>query len=108
MSRIVLKPGKEKSLLRRHPWVYAGAVARVEGSPASGATVDIRGADGRFLAWAAFSPTSTIRARAWSFAETARVDADLLRQRVNAAVQRWPRMPVRCGSCSARLTVCRD
>ena len=88
MSRIVLKPGKEKSLLRRHPWVYAGAVARVEGSPASGATVEIRGADGRFLAWAAYSPASTIRARAWSFAETARVDTDLLRQRVNAAVQR--------------------
>ncbi|HTN48870.1 MAG TPA: class I SAM-dependent rRNA methyltransferase [Burkholderiaceae bacterium] len=88
MSRLVLRPGKEKSLLRRHPWVYASAVARVEGSPDSGATIEVRGADGRFLAWAAFSPASTIRARAWSFAESERVDAGLLTERVRAAIAR--------------------
>ena len=42
MSRIVLKPGREKSLQRHHPWVFSGAVARVEGEPDSGATVEIR------------------------------------------------------------------
>ena len=84
MSRLVLRPGKEKSLLRRHPWVYASAVARVEGDPASGATIEVRSADGRFLAWAAYSPASTIRARAWSFSESARVDADMLAERVRA------------------------
>ena len=88
MSRLVLRPGKEKSLLRRHPWVYASAVARVEGDPASGATIEVRSADGRFLAWAAYSPASTIRARAWSFSESARVDADMLAERVRAAVSR--------------------
>ena len=88
MSRLVLRPGKEKSLLRRHPWVYASAVARVEGDPASGATIEVRSADGRFLAWAAYSPASTIRARAWSFSESARVDANMLAERVRAAVSR--------------------
>jgi 23S rRNA (cytosine1962-C5)-methyltransferase len=88
MSRLVLRPGKEKSLLRRHPWVYASAVARVEGDPASGATIEVRSADGRFLAWAAYSPASTIRARAWSFSESARVDADMLAERVRGAVSR--------------------
>jgi len=88
MSRLVLRPGKEKSLLRRHPWVYASAVARVEGDPASGATIEVRSADGRFLAWAAYSPASTIRARAWSFSESARVDADMLAERVRLAVSR--------------------
>jgi 23S rRNA (cytosine1962-C5)-methyltransferase len=86
--RIILKPGKEKSLLRRHPWVYASAVARVEGDPASGGTVQIRGADGRFLAWAGYSPESAIRARVWSFVEAVPVSAELLAQRVDAAVQR--------------------
>ena len=86
MSRLVLRPGKEKSLLRRHPWVYASAVARVEGDLPSGATIEVRSADGRFLAWAAYSPASTIRARAWSFSESARVDADMLAERVRAAV----------------------
>ena len=88
MSRLVLRPGKEKSLLRRHPWVYASSVARVEGDPASGATIEVHSADGRFLAWAAYSPASTIRARAWSFSESARVDADMLAERVRVAVSR--------------------
>ncbi len=88
MSRLHLKPGKEKSLLRRHPWVYASAVGRAEGNPGSGATVEVRAADGRFLAWAAYSPESSIRARAWSFAESTRVTADLLAERVRQAVHR--------------------
>jgi 23S rRNA (cytosine1962-C5)-methyltransferase len=101
MSRIVLKPGKERSLLRRHPWIYASAVARVDGEVASGATVEVRGADGRFFGWAAYSPASTIRARVWSFTEAVRVDADLLRQRVRAAVQR--REPMSSESNALRL-----
>jgi 23S rRNA (cytosine1962-C5)-methyltransferase len=101
MNRIVLKAGKEKSLLRRHPWVYASAVMRVEGSPASGATVEVRSADGRFLAWAAYSPASTIRARAWSFAESVPVDAGLLQRRIETAVQR--REPMAADSSALRL-----
>jgi len=101
MSRIVLKAGKEKSLLRRHPWVYASAVARVEGSPASGTTVEVRSADGRFLSWAAYSAASTIRARVWSFSEAVRVDGGLLQQRVRSAVQR--REPMASESSALRL-----
>jgi len=83
-----LKPGKEKSLLRRHPWLFAAAVARVSGVPANGDTVRVVGADGRFLAWAAYSPQSAIRARAWSFDEAERVDAAFVAARVAAAVAR--------------------
>ena len=83
-----LKPGKEKSLRRRHPWVYAMAIDRVIGHPASGDIVRVVGADGSFLAWAAFSPTSMIRARAWSFLEHEQVDAALITARVTAAVAR--------------------
>ena len=62
---LVLKPGREKSLLRRHPWVFSGAIGRVAGKPEAGSTVPVRSADGAFLAWAAYSPSSQIRARAW-------------------------------------------
>jgi 23S rRNA (cytosine1962-C5)-methyltransferase len=82
---IILKPGREKSLLRRHPWVFSGAVAQVNGDPAPGATVDIRAADGQWLARAAYSPTSQIRARVWTFDPDEVVDADFFRQRISAA-----------------------
>ncbi|AMM24122.1 class I SAM-dependent rRNA methyltransferase [Variovorax sp. PAMC 28711] len=76
MKTLRLKPGKEKSLLRRHPWVFESAIAR--GGADSGETVRVESHDGEFLAWAAFSPTSQIRARAWSFVEPQRIDAAFL------------------------------
>jgi len=65
-----LQPKRERSLVRRHPWVFSGAVARVDGAPAAGATVRVCAADGAMLGWAAYSPESQIRARMWSFADT--------------------------------------
>jgi len=88
IATLLLKPGKERSLARRHPWVYAGAVASVTGAPGNGALVAVRASDQRFLAWAAYSPGSTIRARCWSFAEADRINADWLAARVDAAVAR--------------------
>jgi len=85
-AAVVLKPGKEKSLRRRHPWVYATAVSEVLGDPGSGATVAVHAADGTWLAWAAYSPASSIRARAWSFSERDHIDAAWMHARVHAAV----------------------
>jgi 23S rRNA (cytosine1962-C5)-methyltransferase len=76
MKTLRLKPGKEKSLLRRHPWVFESAIARGGADP--GETVRVESHDGKFLAWAAFSPASQIRARAWSFVEAQRIDAAFL------------------------------
>lgn len=84
MSAIILKPGRERSVLRRHPWVFSGAVQNVEGEPASGATVDVLSSKREFLARAAYSPASQIRARAWTF-EDESVDADFFRRRVRSA-----------------------
>ena len=80
--KVRLKPGRERSLLRRHPWVYSGAIDKVSGSPASGETVEVRASDGRFLAWAAWSSQSQIRARVWSFEEPDKPDAGWLRGRI--------------------------
>ncbi len=88
MATLVLKPGREKSLLRRHPWVFSGAVAKVKGNPAPGETVAITDARGRFLAWAAYSPSSRIRARVWSWQESEVVGPDFFRRRIAAALAR--------------------
>lgn len=86
MHTVTLKPLKEKSLLRRHPWVYANAIERVDGKPAPGATVVVRASDGRFLARAAFSPHSQIRLRVWSFDEAEPIDHAFFKRRVQRAV----------------------
>jgi 23S rRNA (cytosine1962-C5)-methyltransferase len=83
-----LKPGRERSLLRFHPWVFSGAVEEAEGSPKSGDTVEVRSAEGKFLAWAAYSPASQIRARAWSFDESESPGPELLARRIEAAIAR--------------------
>ncbi|MGO4395562.1 class I SAM-dependent rRNA methyltransferase [Variovorax sp. M-6] len=85
MKLLRLRPGKERSLLRRHPWVFESAIAKGGGD--AGETVRIESDDGRFLAWAAYSPHSKIRARAWSFDETQRIDAAFLAARVAQAVR---------------------
>jgi 23S rRNA (cytosine1962-C5)-methyltransferase len=84
MKVITLREGKERSLWRRHPWVFQGSVAKGGGDP--GETVRVQSHDGKFLAWAAFSPSSQIRVRAWSFDETERIDAAFFERRVQAAV----------------------
>lgn len=94
MHTLILKPGKEKSLLRRHPWIYAAAIERLEGRPASGATIVVRAYDGRFLARAAFSPISQIRARVWSFDEQEPIDHAFFKRRIAQAVayrRQWVR-----------------
>ena len=100
-AELVLKPGKERSLLRRHPWVYDTAIGRVKGSPASGETVAVCSHDGKWLAWAAYSPSSTLRARCWSFVEADRIDASWLAARVREAVAR--RAPLAAASDALRL-----
>lgn len=84
MKALRLRPGKERSLLRRHPWVFDSAIAK--GSGDAGETVRIESSEGQFLAWASTSPASKIRARAWSFVETQRIDAAFFHERVKKAV----------------------
>jgi 23S rRNA (cytosine1962-C5)-methyltransferase len=76
MNTIQLKAGKERSLQRRHPWIFESAIA--QGSAEAGETVRVTSHEGAFLGWAAFSPSSKIRARIWSFSEAERIDAPFL------------------------------
>lgn len=86
MPTLVLAPGRERSLLRRHPWIFSGAVRRLEGSPGSGETVEVHAHDGTFLARAAYSPRSQIRARVWSFDAEEAIDEGFFHRRIERAV----------------------
>jgi 23S rRNA (cytosine1962-C5)-methyltransferase len=92
MKSIRLRAGKERSLLRHHPWIFESAIAKGGGD--SGETVRVDSADGQFLAWAAFSPSSKIRARAWSFDAKQRIDAAFFQAAVARAVRARARLDV--------------
>ena len=92
MKVIKLRDGKERSLLRRHPWVFQGSIA--SGKADSGETVRVESHDGKFLAWASFSPTSMIRVRSWSFDEAERIDAAFFERRIQAALAIRARLPI--------------
>jgi 23S rRNA (cytosine1962-C5)-methyltransferase len=83
-----LRPNRERSLVRRHPWVFSGAIAKVDGSPAPGATVIVKSAEGTPLGLAAYSPASQIRARIWTFDPDVIVDDEFVASRVATAAAR--------------------
>jgi 23S rRNA (cytosine1962-C5)-methyltransferase len=83
---LTLKPERDKSVRQRHPWIFSGAVAAVDGSLLAGDTVVVRAADGAFLARAAYSPHSQIVARIWTWDEAEPVDAAFFARRLAAAI----------------------
>jgi 23S rRNA (cytosine1962-C5)-methyltransferase len=101
--QLVLKPGREKSLKRRHPWVFSGAVERVNGAPGFGDTVEVLSSRGQVLALAAYSPQSQIRARVWSFDSADTIDAAFLRTRLEAALALRERLPASRHANALRL-----
>ncbi|WP_156292943.1 23S rRNA (cytosine(1962)-C(5))-methyltransferase RlmI [Serratia oryzae] len=86
--RLFLTKGREKSLLRRHPWVFSGAVQRIEGKALSGETIDILDSQGKWLARGAYSPESQIRARVWTFQHDEEIDIAFFIRRLQQA-QNW-------------------
>ncbi len=84
-ARIMLNPGREKSLLRRHPWVFSKAVKKVIGDPLQGETIDIYDSKGNWIAKGSFSPNSQIRARVWTFDANEAIDDAFFRRRIEKA-----------------------
>lgn len=103
MAKLILQPGKERSVLRRHPWLFAGAIAHLNGRAKAGDTVEIVADDGRPLGRAAFSPKSQIRARMWSFDAEEIIDDAFFKRRVANAVERRRALPELRGQQGLRL-----
>ena len=100
---IVLKAGRDKSVKRRHPWVFSGAIEKVLGDPQSGDTVLVRSAEGQQLGLAAYSPESQIRGRMWTSDAAAKVDAAFLRGRLEGALRLRERLPLGTHTNAMRL-----
>lgn len=88
MAELILAPGKERSVMRRHPWIFAGSVAKLSGRSRPGDTVDVYSDRGQMLGRAAYAPDSQIRARMWSFDAAESIDHGFFKRHVAACVAR--------------------
>ncbi len=102
MVDVILKPGREKSLLRRHPWIFSGAIQKADENIASGSTVDLLSSDKKFIARASYSPTSQIRARVWTF-EDEPVDKEFFRHKIRSSLATRQMLNIESQSNSYRL-----
>jgi 23S rRNA (cytosine1962-C5)-methyltransferase len=102
MKSLHLKAGRERSLKRRHPWIFSGAVAKLDGEPASGETVLVK-SGGQPVAVAAWSPKSQIRARVWTFDCSVFVDEKFFRERIHQALALRASLPASRHSNALRL-----
>jgi 23S rRNA (cytosine1962-C5)-methyltransferase len=100
---LFVQDGREKSLQRRHPWVFSGAVERVEGELASGDTIQVCDTQGGFLAWAAHNPQSQICARVWSWQAEEKIDADFLNRKISNALNERKQLKLNQHSNGMRL-----
>jgi 23S rRNA (cytosine1962-C5)-methyltransferase len=103
MAFIIVKPKRDLSLLRRHPWVFSGALAKTKGSPAAGDTVDIVSARGNWLARGAYSPKSQIAVRLWTFDEAETVDQAFFHRRLERAIRSRHELKKHLGLSGYRL-----
>ena len=87
MPDLLLKPGREKSLLRHHPWIFSGAVAKQKGAVKPGETVEVISDQGDFLAKAAYNPMSQIVGRVWTWSDAENVNPDLLEKLLRLSIE---------------------
>ncbi len=102
MKSLHLKAGRDKSVKRRHPWIFSGAVERVDGSPGTGESVLVKAA-GQPVAIAAWSPKSQISARVWSFDAAARIEKSFFESTLRKAIQLRKSLPAFQHSNALRL-----
>src|SRR5436305_745814 len=85
-ARVVLRPRRARPFYGRHPWVYAGAIDRVEGDPADGSEVELASSAGNFIARGFYNSKSKIRVRLYSWNPEEALDAVLFRRRLKKAI----------------------
>lgn len=102
-AKIILHETREKSLKRRHPWIFSKAVNEVVNPPENGADIDIYAADGSFLARASYSPNSQIRARVWSFNAEEKIDQQFFERKIREAAEARTLMLEETGMSACRL-----
>lgn len=87
-AAVRLLPGRDKAVREGHPWVFSGAVGRIDGEPAAGDLVKVHDSRGDFVAWGHYSPASRIRVRLLERREEAAVGEEWWARRLDAAIDR--------------------
>jgi 23S rRNA (cytosine1962-C5)-methyltransferase len=87
MMEVILKKGKEKAVLQRHPWLFSGAVERVVGKPANGDIVRLLDAKGAFMAYGFYNDQSRVALRLLEWDENTEVNEQWFRDKVASAVK---------------------
>lgn len=103
LATITLNPGKERPVVQRHPWVFSGAVARVQGYVGHGDAIDVCAASGEWLARGTWSSGSQIRARLFSWEPNEPIDEALLRRRIERAIDARRRLGYGAPDTACRL-----
>lgn len=85
MKKIILKKGREKSLLRRHPWIFSNSISDVLGDVVSGDLIDIYDYKNQWLAKGSYSSSSQIRSRVWSFDSSENIDQQFFLKKLKKA-----------------------
>jgi 23S rRNA (cytosine1962-C5)-methyltransferase len=100
MISITLRPGRERPVLQRHPWIFSGAVASVHGAPADGDSIDVLASNGEWCARGFWNSRSQIRVRACCWDPDQPLDDRWLQSTIERAVQsRSLLMPAGAGAC---------
>src|SRR5215211_1239841 len=100
---VTLKPKRAQPFFARHPWVFAGAIDRVDGDPADGAEVDLHSSAGNFIARGLFNSQSKIRVRLYAWEPGRALDRDFFRDRIERAVRLRDALGVRGPDRGCRL-----
>lgn len=87
MITVKLKKNRQKSLERKHPWVFSGAIDQIKEMPRNGETVKVISSDGKFLGWAAYSTKSQISLRIWSFKETEIINSTFFKEKILQSIE---------------------
>ncbi|MGE5811742.1 MAG: 23S rRNA (cytosine(1962)-C(5))-methyltransferase RlmI, partial [Ignavibacteria bacterium] len=85
MPSVILKKAADSFIKRKHPWIFSGAIEKVEGNPSNGDTVQIFTSNKTLIGYGSFSPSSQIRVRVWSFDPEEKIDGDFFRRKISLA-----------------------
>ncbi len=102
-SKIILNEGRDKSLLRKHPWIFSKAIKDTILPPVNGGDIEVYDANNKFLAIASYSPNSQIRARVWSFEKETTIDKEFFKKAIDRAYQSRLLMLEKTGMNACRL-----
>ena len=103
MNTVVLLPKRERATVRRHPWIFSGAIRNVSGSPQAGDTVEVRSSGGDMLGYGSWSPASQIRVRMLSFGPGEPPDGEFVAAKVKESVSRRDALLLDPGTAGCRL-----